>query len=491
MGFKEDADFVRYLTMGAVAAKAVTDDLTKRGHIIVELERHAKANKVWSIKVKRLRMPDLLCLRCGRRFESKGKSKLELKLSHSQKPGRRWHDGGMRDNDVFSFVRVVGTDLHTETGRPIYVTLSSLREAAKSLQNEARKAFSDGAESAVKWPAWSPSYSGTVISITREAPRASGTEVAISVSGDDGRLRNYRARWPSVYTYLQEGDHFDAGDIVAGTVAPADVMCEGDIWLWEKDLCEGDRDAKYAAIKAARYAAQGSAEAKLRSLADDERVDWRLRLEALGALAAAKPDQWVRALADWASDTTAPDEEQMEGVFVLGELGHPAAIAALAEIASIHEQRNSEVRAAAVWMLGLGANAQSDRVANYLDDKSDLVVLHAAAVLPRVLSAKVLQKLLTWLADGTLRQAATAAHVLARRGYVDELIKIACNKAAIGHLFAIRALGDLPAKQVEPLAIPFDLRQLLRPLWAQHSDWLRRSENHGMLTMLEMQRVQF
>lgn len=60
MGFKEDEDFARFLTMGAYAAAAVSDDLDARGHRIIELERYAKANKIWSIKVKRLRLPDLL-----------------------------------------------------------------------------------------------------------------------------------------------------------------------------------------------------------------------------------------------------------------------------------------------------------------------------------------------------------------------------------------------------------------------------------------------
>ena len=59
---------------------AVAEDLNNRGHRMGELERYAAGNKVWGVRPKRLRIPDLLCLRCGRRFESKGKSKLEIKL---------------------------------------------------------------------------------------------------------------------------------------------------------------------------------------------------------------------------------------------------------------------------------------------------------------------------------------------------------------------------------------------------------------------------
>ena len=61
MGFKEDADFARFVSMGAVGVAAVAFDLSEaHGHRMVELERYAMANKVWQTKVKRLRLPDLL-----------------------------------------------------------------------------------------------------------------------------------------------------------------------------------------------------------------------------------------------------------------------------------------------------------------------------------------------------------------------------------------------------------------------------------------------
>ena len=51
MGFKEDAQFARYVTMGAVGTAAVARDLRARyGHRPIELERYAMANKVWAVK---------------------------------------------------------------------------------------------------------------------------------------------------------------------------------------------------------------------------------------------------------------------------------------------------------------------------------------------------------------------------------------------------------------------------------------------------------
>lgn len=95
MGFKEDARFARYVTMGVVGAAAVAHDLRDRfGHRPVELERYSMANKIWREKVKRLRIPDLVCLQCGRRVESRAKTVLEVKLSDSETVGRQWHAGG-------------------------------------------------------------------------------------------------------------------------------------------------------------------------------------------------------------------------------------------------------------------------------------------------------------------------------------------------------------------------------------------------------------
>ena len=93
MGFKEDADFARFVSMGAVGTAAVADDLREQhGHRPIELERYAMANKVWQTKVKRLRLPDLVCTRCGLRVESRAKSKLGLVLSHSDARDRSWDD---------------------------------------------------------------------------------------------------------------------------------------------------------------------------------------------------------------------------------------------------------------------------------------------------------------------------------------------------------------------------------------------------------------
>jgi len=82
--------------MGAHGAASVADDLSRdHGHKVMELERYAMSNKLWSTKLKRLRLPDLMCLRCGARIEARAKSSLQIKLSHSDTPGREWQEANV------------------------------------------------------------------------------------------------------------------------------------------------------------------------------------------------------------------------------------------------------------------------------------------------------------------------------------------------------------------------------------------------------------
>jgi len=72
MAFKQDEDFLRFITMGAAGSAAVSRHLREvHGHRTIELERYAMANKIWATKIKRLRLADLVCVACGRRIEAR------------------------------------------------------------------------------------------------------------------------------------------------------------------------------------------------------------------------------------------------------------------------------------------------------------------------------------------------------------------------------------------------------------------------------------
>ena len=60
-----------------------------------------------------------------------------------------------------------------------------------------------------------------------------------------------------------------------------------------------------------------------------------------------------------------------------------------------------------------------------------------------------------------------------------------------GSLFAMRYLGDLSEKEVRAADPPPELLGVLLPIWVQHDDWLRSTENFLAAGALESQQVRF
>jgi len=61
--FKSDESFLEKIAIGAVGTRRVFEHLRQQGHIPIELERGSMSYKIWkSIKIKRIRVPDILLL---------------------------------------------------------------------------------------------------------------------------------------------------------------------------------------------------------------------------------------------------------------------------------------------------------------------------------------------------------------------------------------------------------------------------------------------
>lgn len=340
MGFKEEADFARFLSMGVVATDAVRSHLRDaHGHEVIELERFAMANKLWQTKVKRLRLPDLLCVRCGRRVESRGKSQLGIILSHSD--GRPWDAGGTRDDDLFAFIRVVveGDDPHTSM--PAYFRTDAIRAVAEHAKESGRKATSEGAEVTLTWKTWVPTTSGTVLEIDDD-----GRIVYQRSVGGTARYYHWRD-WPVRHLYVPPGSAFIAHEtMVAGIVEPPGTMsCPGAMWDISHAMEAGDATDRYAAIRAAGVLGLHALKEQLETIAWDPQEDWRIRLEASASLARLDPQVWTDTIATQAVDESAPAEHRIEAVFVLAEIPTDAAGDALANVAGAGGGSDAELRA--------------------------------------------------------------------------------------------------------------------------------------------------
>jgi hypothetical protein len=241
-------------------------------------------------------------------------------------------------------------------------------------------------------------------------------------------------------------------------------------------------------VKAARWLGAESVDATLGGIATDPSSDWRLALEARASLTSIDRNI-IREIRDRVLTNGTLADERMESVFVLSELPYPEAAQALSDIASGGVE--TEVEAAAVWGLGLGAAPDPLTLVTFAADPEDLVALHAAAALPDVLPDDVRDVLLGWLDSGSPRNEAVAAHLLARHGNIAELLEAVRGRTDAVRDFAMLAIADLPKSEVMARVgqlEPADAATL-DAFWAKEDDWLRAPDTEGGLEILGRQRV--
>ena len=156
--FKSDDSFLRKLAVGAAGTNATIAWLKAMGFNPIELERGSTGFKIWKkIKIKRVRVPDILCLNTGLRFESRGKTKLEISMSHSLNDPKRAWDAGMRDDDLVSIVVFEQNDdspVDLKQVSPVhFVSVKDMRKAfaAGQVSITQPKGVEEGSEIRVMW----------------------------------------------------------------------------------------------------------------------------------------------------------------------------------------------------------------------------------------------------------------------------------------------------------------------------------------------------
>lgn len=489
MALKASESFIRYVTMGAASAHRAIELLRARGHDVRELERYSTCNKIWQTKIKRLRMPDLFCLRCGQRFEIRAKTNLEIKMSDSPTvPGREW-DAGMRDEDVVIFVRCDGDlDPPVPAGHIVGFDVGSMRASVAASRLGPPKSAGEGAERDRKWPAIVPSSSGTITAIDAER---------ITLALDSGRrqtLRLARRDGVTLTAYASVGQRVE-GDVqfLAGAPSRTAVLdCAGVTWDPVRELERPDAMDRFAAVKASGLRLLREAIPSLATLAQSD-PDPRLRLEAVGAL--------MRLGNEGANDSLltrfdSPEREdlRMEAVLLAGEVRNmPAREALLAMLARPFVAREDELRAAVVWTLGSYGQDSCEHVIPYLRDRSDLVAAHAAVAMGTRLTPSVRSTLISLLAGPDLRAAASAAWVLTRDTVdsIAPLLELA-ERDPIARGWVVAILGRRPPEEVEPsLESHPDMLRLVSPWWivTPSRNWSAAPAGAQMLDELSRQIV--
>ncbi len=487
MAFKQDDDFLRFITMGAAGSAAVSHHLRQmHGHRTIELERYAMANKIWATKIKRLRMADLVCLDCGTRVEARAKSDLAVRMSHSNTEGRQW-DSGQRDEDLCAFVPWADG---SPSGDPAYFTVGAMRDSAEYAKFGPPKAASEGAERDMTWPARVATRDSVVEDVDLQ-----DAKVRLKPHVGNRRTVTLPADVPT-YIYVDEGEELLGGvSFIMGCLdIPVAVDCPGSTWNYIADLDAEDDVDRYAAVKAAGIRGGTGVEQLLVDIAEDDNEDERIRLEAWASLARLDPPTYTRMVIARAEERTAGDKQSvamaMEAVFILSELRSVEAGDALADLAD-DQGLDSEARCASVWGLGVAGLNDPARVLRYIADDDEDVALHALAGIGDVPDA-LLPKAVALL-SGTDAEAASASALLAMQGDsgIDCLLTAA---AADGQssVWATVALGGLAEADVGRVAngqLSADVERALAPMWTQSRSWLRRQQLDTPLQFMQKQTI--
>lgn len=471
MGFKVDSSFIRFLTMGALGVRRVAAELKERGFEPIELERYCTSNKIWATKVKRLRLPDLLCVRTGLRAEVRAKSDLKIRMSDApQNPDRVW-DAGQRNEDVVALIACSdGPDGPVPANRAVYFTVGALRASVAHSALGPPKSASEGAERDRTWPSIVPSRPGTVVSVAVD-------KLIVMMDGDGDPARKQTYTLKGKHPYVAVGDPFQAETTILAGVPES--LADLDRYLREAynplDQVRSDSPLdRYAGVKALRFRpdlhnqAAGILEAMLPTEPEP-----RVALEIAASAAALRLPLGEEKLAavlagDGASDLS------MEAILILTELKTPFAHAEL--VRAIDRFRGDERRQAAIWGLGKAGLKSYADLLPFISDAEENVAYHAIAAFGPDTPRPVIERLVAVLMAGEPRAASAASEALRVIGNADALTCLvqAANERNGNIDWLLATLGRMPPALVRDRLRGTPLLERIEPmlLIAHGASWL-------------------
>ena len=316
------------------------------------------------MKRKRVRIPDLVCVKCGLRVESRAKTAPDLSMSHSPSEEARAWDFGMVDRDVIAFPVCEAVEESYWSSGKLRAELSYWHERnwvrwqPKTLVNyftvqafrstppprSSTKGVTEGSETSIAWNATFSSRTGVV-----EA--ASGDRITIRRSSDGHR---YTWKVPrDQATAVVSGSEVHENQVIASAVPPlpaAELRCpaafpEGHI---PQLLRSRERTLRFTGVKLARLRRIASFCSEVSALAADADEDVYVRLEAASYLTSVCGSPSEALFEPYCNSNDA--QTQLESVIALGEAGTPNTIALLSAILD-DEHRPYFLRSAAAWSL--------------------------------------------------------------------------------------------------------------------------------------------
>lgn len=487
MGFKTDTSFLRFLTMGAVGVRQTIAHLRAHGFEPIELERYCSSNKIWMTKVKRLRLPDLLCVKTGLRVEVRAKSDLKIRMSDApNNPDRTW-DAGLGDEDIVALISVqeYETGMHA-ADTPVYFTVGSLRASVATSRLGPPKSASEGAERDRTWPSVVPSRGGRVKSVNSE-------KLVVEFNDSQGPIRSQTYTLNGKTSYVHPDETFLArSSMLAGAPATLANLTTYQNLSYNplQDLGSTNAVDRYAAAKALRFRAELSSnataalEAALAGEADDRvALEFAATLAALGSsIGREKIEEFITG--DGRADL------RMEAVLILTEIADEFARSQLLDVANNTQFSGNEIRQAAVWGLGRSGLKKYSDLIPFIADPDENVAMHAIVAFSGDASSGVIDELIGVLLEGNPHHAAAASRALSQIGgslVVQRLISTADN----GSDWVVATLGQMPPELVKAALGGTSLAARVAPLLLLNSNanWLMNDNRVTDLAFLERQTV--
>ena len=492
MAFKADASFLRYLSIGAVGVQRIMEELRGESFEPIELERYCASNKIWTTKVKRLRLPDLLCAKTGMRVEVRAKTDLKIRMSDApSNPDRVW-DAGLRDNDI---VAVIACSYADDGPQPAnhanYVTVGALRGSVWQSRLGPPKSASEGAERDRTWPATVPTRDGTVLEATPD-------RLVVQMHADAERPSRRQTYALSGKTaYVDPGDQFEASATILAGAPPALADLSTYSSLRYEPLEDLDADTsvdRYAAVKALRFRQPAGTQAvrAIESLIHREE-DQRVALEAAGSGAALGSEYGQARLSTYIWDNDDLPELRMEAVFILTELGNSFARDQLRRVASDPRFTDDELRQAAVWGLGKAGLKSYEDLLPFIDDEDEGVAVHAICAFASDTPDHVLDRLVRDLVSGDGRRAPAASltlRTIASERALQALVAAAGTARPIPD-WIVATLGLMPEPIIRQHVTNPYLLERVTPvlLLSESSNWLSSETTTGDVSFLLKQSV--
>ncbi len=493
MGLKVDSSFLKFLTMGALGTRRVYALMEQAGLQPIELERYSRSNKIWSTKVKRLRLPDLLCVKTGLRVEVRAKSKLAIKMSDAEtNPDRRWNTGLAAD-DMIAFVLInekadeglVAADNAELFWVDDLVTTERLSKLGPA------KSASEGAEKDREWPSTVANENGTVKKIENEE---------IKTTLQSGRSQSYKLKGKNVY--FGPGDTFLAkSQFLAGVPAkkaalpnPADKP-----WNPRTLLKSASTVDRYVAVKALSIIGKETDMADILTIAKHDN-EGRVALEAAVTLVRLGNEQGLEILHK-VIENPSLEYLRMEALLALSELRDTPLVAQCVDTLVDCAQNNlfaeNEVRQAAIWGLGKDGLRAYKQLLDFIDLDSKEELIHAVCAFGSDCPHDIAVSLVEVLTDpnSSDRRRAAASFILARTVRTETsapvLIQAKDSPDKLSRNWILATLGQMNPTAIHPYvtdeAISTQL-QLLH-LTSPETNWTRSENFMEMITFVHKQTV--